>query len=176
MSKWVRRWFLNILPKYLLMVRPTDDDSDSLSSQLFSPSVSTKQSTVLDTNNVKSRKGSIYGRLDRNPEENLSGALLHQSNHTSPGGTLDGRKNSVAPALSAATRLTGELARLKQGRTVIFPPEVDQAVEGVQFIAAHLKKEQADGKVSQIHVNFILFLFILFHLLRWWKTGNTWQW
>ena len=60
---------------------------------------------------------------------------------------------------SGADELEYELSGIEQG-TRAMTPEVARAIEGVRFIADHLKEEDEANNVSQIRITSITFSFV----------------
>lgn len=125
MSPWVRRVFLNILPRLLIMRRPQDEPEEPLPPRKI----------VVRTCN---------GLELRNARDDLSARSMGYAYDGKQSPQLR-RPNNMEGILSLdyMEENTGQILRKRP-----YSKEIMDAIESVTFIAEHLKKEDRDSSVS----------------------------
>lgn len=126
MSPWVRRVFIHIMPRLLLMRRPMYASDDDLAEP--------PKFSVRGCNGVEMRR--TTGREDGNgvvpPLDNL------HMGYGRPSGAEDVGLESEAMVMG-----NGGGGRFKQ-----YAPETQKAIESILFIAEHIRKEDEEESVS----------------------------
>ncbi|GMR54910.1 hypothetical protein PMAYCL1PPCAC_25105, partial [Pristionchus mayeri] len=120
MSPWVKRVFIDILPKWLFMKRPAPPGAHR-------PAASNQNGSARDLNRKKESTFSINAN-------HSNSALLDQMNLLSPNYRPSFSGASTQPSLSSMQRETSP---------------VRSAVESVAYIADHLKNQQDDDQVIE---------------------------
>ncbi|KAI6243527.1 Acetylcholine receptor subunit alpha-type unc-63 [Aphelenchoides fujianensis] len=159
MSPWVRRVFIDILPYYLLMRRPTRAGRTNRSSSSFyqpPDNVSNLTMQLMPT--------TVPGAGHRRSTRNSSFSLRSKG----------GRNSTVleqSDYLSPTSRLSDAFVGSSRGSVQQEPTPMQAAVESVSFIADHFRKEEEDQQVIEDwkyvsvvldRIMLILFTFVCF--------------
>ena len=139
MSPWVRKVFLDILPRLLVMRRPNPAKQRVLRAALAA------ERRAADFTDLDGRTS-----IDRNSEE--LGAARTGSDHGRGDNELSGggarRQLTLTVGGCVAIRERETTARSAPASAAAYPDDVMYAIEGATFIAEHLKDEDEGANVS----------------------------
>lgn len=126
MSPWVRRVFIHIMPRLLLMRRPMYASDDELAEP---PKFSVRGCNGVEMGRTAVRDEGIVPPLD--------------SLHVGYGRTSAAEDLGLSESEAAMVMGNGGGGRYKQ-----YAPETQKAIESILFIAEHIRKEDEEESVS----------------------------
>ena len=159
MSPWVRRVFLSILPRLLIMPRPYPEGEAGTAA-----AEKAKKFAVRSCNGIEMRQpldGHERDDLTSRPPMGYAPPCYQphprytSSHEASPEARLlRGRsEDMVTPGMDRQSLSSGTLRR-RAGAPVYYSREVLDAIDSVNFIAEHLKKEDQDSSVRRMAASF----------------------
>lgn len=127
MPRWVKRIFLNVMPKLLLMRQPTDQIKIGNYSFTYANLLSAEPSQI---------NNKLYPK-----QQNLESYYFKtHSLYNDYGGIFKRRKSNISVSSNPQTSTP---VKLKKPPT----PEVTKAIEGINYVCEHLKKEDEEKMV-----------------------------
>jgi len=140
MAPWVQRMFLVLLPRLLCMRRPAINRD-------LTPKVVVRTCNGVELRDLGRRPAEAD--IGRSGRDRIGNRLASSSTSSNMISTLQGAGAGVSGA-AATSRPEDNVDT--DGTTNNFSPEVVRAIEGVKFIAEHLKQEDEARYVSHHHL------------------------
>ena len=155
MAPWVKTVFLEFLPKYICLQRPSKDEDDDISPaelhhELLMNHTPYEHHGLLVTTDA-------LGGMDADTDVNLQVCHIHGLNHLEPstrvanainyGGVPTQFPNLPSPIFMSESELA--LRNYLQGEAKVFPNEIQKSATHARFVAQRLRNKDRFGMVSR---------------------------